>query len=87
MHIPPKRVHRFGGYAKKPHIHFNGTHHFPEMTPQENFRPLREYQGSSAHRSLRQNSSKMPSGEHENTLEAVEDVIQLALLAEEEAES
>ena len=57
------------------------------MAPQESFRPLREYQGPSAHRSLGQNSSKMPSGGHENTPEAVEDVIQLALLAEEEAEA
>ncbi len=70
------------------HIHFNGTYyHFPEITLQEGFRPLREYQGSWAHRSLLQGSSQGTISEPERASEPAEDVIQLALLAEEEAES
>lgn len=66
------------------HIHFNGTYHFPELTLPEGFRPLREYQGSHTYRSR---SSKIPISEPERTSEQGEDVIQLALLGEEEAES
>lgn len=69
------------------HIHFNGTYHFPEITPQEGFRPLRDYQGSHASRSLLQSSSKVPISELESASEQAEDVIQLALLGQEEAES
>jgi TnpA family transposase len=69
------------------HIHFNGTYHFPEVTPEEGFRPLREYQGSHARHSLLQSSSKAPVLELESASEVAEDVIQLALLAQEENES
>lgn len=69
------------------HIHFNGTYHFPEVTPERGFRPLRDYQGSYAHRSLLQGSSKVPASESESAPEHNEEMIQLALLDEEEAES
>jgi len=69
------------------HIHFNGTYHFPEVTPEGDFRPLRDSQGSYAHRSLLQGSSKVPASEPESASEHSEEMIQLALLEEEEAES
>jgi hypothetical protein len=48
---------------------------------------LGAHQGSYAHRSLLQGSSKVPASEAESALEHNEEIIQLALLDEEEAES
>jgi TnpA family transposase len=69
------------------HIHFNGTYHFPEVTPEGSFRPLRDYQGPYVHRFLLQSASKVPASEPESISKDSEDVIQLALLEEEDTES
>ncbi len=68
------------------HLHFNGTYHFPEVAPEEGFRPLREYQGSPAHRSLPQHPSEEATSEHNKASEQGEDMIQLALLEEDGVE-
>lgn len=68
------------------HIHFNGTYHFPEVAPEEGFRPLREYQGAPVHRPLPQHPSEEVISEQNRASEQGEDMIQLALLEEEGVE-
>jgi hypothetical protein len=60
---------------------------FLKSRPKGGFRPLHDYQGSYAHHSLLQGSSEVPTSEAESALEHNEEMIQLALLDEEEAES
>ncbi len=66
------------------HIHLNGSYHFTDVTLTEEFRPLREYQGSRLYRSA---MPALPEGAEMDTTPEEEELltpIQLSLLDEEE---
>jgi hypothetical protein len=70
------------------HIHLNGSYHFTNITLNEDFLPLREYQGPHRQRAAQPSASEradtdtMPSLEEEEIL----DPIQLSLFLEEESD-